>query len=115
MSDNLQPLSPEEGVEMYLDLREGDVSETTLMNHGYRLNPFLGFCEEVDRRMTETQPQTHTALVESILSTIGPADFNEWRSSRPAFVNRLFKQLNKCCCASLHCLLLVMRFDNESF
>lgn len=48
MSDDLQPLSPEEGVEMYLDLREGDVSETTLMNHGYRLNPFLDFCEEHD-------------------------------------------------------------------
>ncbi|MFB6120984.1 MAG: tyrosine-type recombinase/integrase [Halobacteriaceae archaeon] len=44
MSD-LQPLTPEEGVEMYLSKRDGDVSEHTLENHRYRLTPFLDYCE----------------------------------------------------------------------
>jgi site-specific recombinase XerD len=42
----LEPLSPERGVEMYLDRREGDVSDHTLTNHEYRLRPFLDFCQD---------------------------------------------------------------------
>lgn len=45
MSD-LEPLGPEEAVEMYLDHRRPDLSEKSYHNHKYRLNSFLEFCEE---------------------------------------------------------------------
>jgi len=46
MTDDLDPMTPEEGVELYLDIRGGDLSDQTLQNHEYRLNRFLEFCEE---------------------------------------------------------------------
>jgi len=46
MSDDLTPMSPEEGVDLYLDARGGDLSDQTLTNHRYRLERFLEFCED---------------------------------------------------------------------
>lgn len=46
--DDLEPLSPERGVEMYIDHRRPDLSEKSLMNHKYRLDTFLEFCEIQD-------------------------------------------------------------------
>lgn len=45
MSGDLEPLTPWEAVEMYLDHREPDLSEKSLQNHRYRLDAFLDFCE----------------------------------------------------------------------
>ncbi|MFW6384767.1 MAG: tyrosine-type recombinase/integrase [Halodesulfurarchaeum sp.] len=44
----LEPLPPDDAVEMYLQHREPDLSEKTLQNQRYRLNSFLVFCEEHD-------------------------------------------------------------------
>ena len=44
MSD-LSPLSPEEGVEMYLDHRRDELSEDTLQSHRYRLEAFVKWCD----------------------------------------------------------------------
>ncbi|WP_197052409.1 tyrosine-type recombinase/integrase [Halobellus captivus] len=46
MSDNLQPLSPREGVEMYLEARRDELSRQTLSGQKYRLESFLQWCEE---------------------------------------------------------------------
>jgi len=46
MSDDLTSMAPEEGVDLYLDARGGDLSDQTLTNHRYRLERFLEFCEE---------------------------------------------------------------------
>ncbi|WP_144901398.1 tyrosine-type recombinase/integrase [Halobellus captivus] len=46
MSDDLEPLTPWEAVKMYLDHREPELSEKSVMNHKYRLDVFLEFCEE---------------------------------------------------------------------
>jgi integrase len=46
MSDDLVPMTPEEGVELYLEARGGDLTEQTLQNHEYRLTRFLEFCED---------------------------------------------------------------------
>lgn len=46
MSDELEPLTPAEGVEMYLDHRTPDLSEKSVMNHKYRLDTFVEFCRE---------------------------------------------------------------------
>ena len=48
MTDDLEPLTPFEAVEMYLQHREPDLSEKSLHNHRYRLDSFLEFCEEHD-------------------------------------------------------------------
>lgn len=42
----LEPISPEEAVEQYLEHRQTDLSELSLQNHGYRLNRFLEWCEK---------------------------------------------------------------------
>jgi site-specific recombinase XerD len=46
----LEPLTPDEGVELFLDLRERDSSirDSTLENDRTRLGPFLEWCEETE-------------------------------------------------------------------
>lgn len=46
MSDDLEPLESEEGVELYLDVRSGEVADETLQSHRYRLQQFVAWCEE---------------------------------------------------------------------
>lgn len=46
MSDNLQPLAPEEGVERFLDHREMRRSQSTVYNDRTRLKHFLEWCRE---------------------------------------------------------------------
>lgn len=48
MSSDLEPLCPEEGVEMYLESRSEGLSDHTIQNHKYRLQKFLEFCAEND-------------------------------------------------------------------
>lgn len=42
----LEPISPKEAVEQYLEQRQTDLSELSLQNHGYRLTRFLEWCDE---------------------------------------------------------------------
>lgn len=44
----LQPISPAEAKEMYLDAREREVSESTLSGYHYRLKHFIRWCEEIE-------------------------------------------------------------------
>jgi hypothetical protein len=46
--DELEPLNPEEAVEMYKHQRESEVSEDTLQSHGYRLKHFIRWCDNED-------------------------------------------------------------------
>ena len=46
MSEDLEPLAPEAGVDLYLDHRRGEVSEETLSSHRYRLEQFIDWCED---------------------------------------------------------------------
>jgi len=46
VSDELEPLAPEAGVDLYLDHRRDEVSENTLRSHRYRLGQFADWCEE---------------------------------------------------------------------
>lgn len=48
MSEDLDPLSPEDGVSLYLQHRKGEVSEQTLSSHEYRLNQFVEWCKKED-------------------------------------------------------------------
>lgn len=45
MRDDLEPLDPEKGVEMYLDHRKLELSKKSIQNHGYRLRRFVEWCE----------------------------------------------------------------------
>ncbi|AHF99066.1 integrase [Halostagnicola larsenii XH-48] len=47
MSNDLEPLSPQEAVDLYVAHRELEVSAKTLQNHEYRLNAFVEWCNEV--------------------------------------------------------------------
>ncbi|WP_435349019.1 tyrosine-type recombinase/integrase [Haloarchaeobius sp. HRN-SO-5] len=46
MTDDLEPLSPTDGVKMYLRHREPELSEKSLQNHKYRLDNFVAFCSD---------------------------------------------------------------------
>lgn len=46
MTDGLDPLSPEEGVRLYLDAKKDDLAADTLKSQEYRLNAFVQWCEE---------------------------------------------------------------------
>jgi site-specific recombinase XerD len=47
-TDNLDPLSPREALEWYLESREQEVTESTLKAHQYRLSHFVRWCEQVE-------------------------------------------------------------------
>jgi site-specific recombinase XerD len=44
----LQPISPKEALDWYLQEREPEVAESTLKAHNYRLSHFLRWCDEVN-------------------------------------------------------------------
>lgn len=46
MSDDLEPLSPREAIEMYLDARRDDTTENTREGQLYRLRAFATWCDE---------------------------------------------------------------------
>lgn len=46
VQDDLKPLSPEEGVERYLEARGVELSKASVKNQRYRLESFLQFCDE---------------------------------------------------------------------
>lgn len=48
MTDDLQPIGPEEAKQMYLDQRRSEVSESTIQAHDYRLRHFVRWCGEED-------------------------------------------------------------------
>ncbi|WP_416840600.1 tyrosine-type recombinase/integrase [Haloferax sp. DFSO52] len=45
MSDQLDPMTTREAVELYLEDRKPEVSESTIQAHGYRLSHFIRWCE----------------------------------------------------------------------
>ncbi|RQG89347.1 tyrosine-type recombinase/integrase [Natrarchaeobius chitinivorans] len=46
MSEDLEPLSPAEAVNLYLNHREPELSEKSIQNQRYRLNSFIDWCQE---------------------------------------------------------------------
>jgi site-specific recombinase XerD len=48
VSDDLDPLSPDTALELYLDHRSGEISDQTLQTHRYRLGSFVEWCEAND-------------------------------------------------------------------
>jgi len=48
VSDDLEPLAPEDGVEMYLDHRRGSLHQRTIQAHGYRLKQFTEWLDAED-------------------------------------------------------------------
>lgn len=44
--DELEPLDPETGVDLYLDHKSTNCTKSTVQNHRYRLNPLLEWCDE---------------------------------------------------------------------
>ncbi len=81
MSDDLQPLSPEEGVERFLQHREPSVRKSTLQNARTRLAYFLDWCEEREIENLNT------------LTGRDMSDFVAWRRSDIAPIT-LQKQLS---------------------
>lgn len=81
MSDDLEPLEPEEGVERFLQHREPSVRKSTLQNAKTRLQYFLDWCEERD--------------IENLNTLAGRdiADFVAWRRGDIAPIT-LQKQLS---------------------
>lgn len=45
MSDDLQKMPPDVAKDLYIEHRQGEVSDATLQSHGYRLDQFVGWCE----------------------------------------------------------------------
>ena len=48
MSDELQPVSPADAVELYLGSRKDDAAEWTITSHEARLRPFVEWCQVED-------------------------------------------------------------------
>ena len=46
VSDELEPLAPEDGMSLYLQHRESELSSETLKSHKYRLKEFVKWCDE---------------------------------------------------------------------
>jgi len=46
--DGLEPLTPRDGVELYKQDRERELSDATLQSHGYRLQRFVEWCDQED-------------------------------------------------------------------
>ena len=46
MANELEPLTPADGRQMYLNERRHEVSEATLQSHGYRLDQFVEWCDD---------------------------------------------------------------------
>ena len=44
--NNLEPITPQEAVDLYLAHREPELSEKTVQNHRYRLEAFIEWCHE---------------------------------------------------------------------
>lgn len=44
----LEPITPREALDLYLDDRRADVTGSTLRSHRYRLEPFVQWCHEND-------------------------------------------------------------------
>ena len=47
MTNELEPITPKEAKEMYLNARKREVSQATLDGYHYRLKHFVRWCEEV--------------------------------------------------------------------
>ncbi|MGQ3413650.1 hypothetical protein ACT4ML_15490 [Natrinema sp. LN54] len=45
MSDDLDPISPREAVDLSVSHLEREISAKTLQNHKYRLNAFVEWCD----------------------------------------------------------------------
>jgi site-specific recombinase XerD len=46
MTDDLEPLAPSTGKQMYLDERRHELSDATIQSHGYRLTQFVRWCKQ---------------------------------------------------------------------
>ncbi len=46
MGDDLEPIAPEQALEMYVEGRRDELSDQTLPSHVYRLEAFTQWCEE---------------------------------------------------------------------
>jgi len=71
--DDLEPLEPQEAVQMYKQHRSGEVSKATLRSHGYRLERFLEWCEREE--ITD-------------LNDVGGRDLHRFRLYRSEQVNK---------------------------
>lgn len=48
MATTLEPITPAEAKQMYLDARKHEVSESTIDGYHYRLKHFIRWCEDVE-------------------------------------------------------------------